>query len=352
MVLAAPAHADPNTVNPIPGLNGTNGLPDLRGRSSAVAQATGLLSPNRTQNENVLGTDLGVMWDNGNGQVLTAFGDSAGLGVPNLLAGSLWSWRSNVLFRSSDHDLADGMIFDSTPRDLLGQAKELVPSPKVPFVEISRIPTAGVAVDGVQYMSLMSVNHWSDPGRWETNYSGLAVSTDNGENWAVAPETNRPNADGNRNFQMSAFLRDGGFVYQYGTPPGRGGLAYVARVPERQVRDLGAYEYWNGAEWKKGDVNAAVPIVFGGVGELSVQYNSYLGQYLMLTTDNANSVVMRRSPTPTGPWGPPEVLVDTRELPTAYGAYIHPWSSGPDLYFLTTVHSNYNVLLMHTTLTP
>ncbi|GAA4482904.1 hypothetical protein GCM10023094_33750 [Rhodococcus olei] len=350
LAVTAPAHADPNTVNPIPGLNGTSGLPDLRGRSTAVSQATGLLSANRTQDENVLGTDLGIMWDNGNGQVLTAFGDSAGLGIPNLLAGSLWSWRSNVLFRSADQNLTDGMTFDSTPRDLLGQSKELVPSPKIPYVEISRIPTAGVAVDGVQYMSLMSVNHWGDPGKWETNYAGLAVSTDNGENWVPAPETNRPNVDGNRNFQMSAFMKDGGFVYEYGTPPGRGMLAYVARVPEKQIRDLGAYEYWNGTEWKKGDVNAAAPVVFGGVGELSVQYNSYLGQYLMLTTDNFNSVVMRRSPTPTGPWGPPEVLVDTRELPTAYGAFIHPWSSGPDLYFLTTVHSNYNVLLMHTTL--
>ena len=350
LAVAAPAGANPNTVNPIPGLNGTSGLPQLPGPANAVAQATGMLSPNRTQDENVLGTDLGIMWDNGNGQILTAFGDSAGLGVPNLLAGSLWSWRSNTLFRSADRDLYDGMTFDSTPRDLLGQSKELIFSPKIPYVEISRIPTAGVAVDGVQYMSTMSVKNWGDPGKWETNFADIAVSTDNGENWVEAPETRRPNVEGNRNFQMGAFMKDGGYVYQYGTPPGRGQLAYVARVPEREIRNLGAYEYWNGGEWKKGDVNAAAPIVFGGVGELSVQYNQYLGQYLMLTTDNLNSVVMRRSPTPTGPWGPPEVLVDTRALPSAYGAYIHPWSSGPDLYFLTTVHSNYNVLLLRTTL--
>lgn len=350
LAVAAPANADPNTVNPIPGLNGTSGLPQLMGPATAVSQATGLLSANRTQDQNVLGTDLGIMWDNGNGQILTAFGDSAGLGIPNLLVGSIWSWRSNTLFRSSDRNLADGMNFDSTPRDLLGQSKELIPSPKIPFVEISRIPTAGVSVDGVQYMSLMSVKNWGEPGKWDTNFSELAVSTDNGENWVEAPETKRPNTDGNRNFQMSAFLKDGGYVYQYGTPPGRGQLAYVARVPERQIRDLAAYEYWDGGAWRKGDANAAAPIVFGGVGELSVQYNQFLGQYLMLTTDNANSVVMRRSPSPTGPWGPPEVLVDTRQLPTAYGAYMHPWSTGPDLYFLTTVHSNYNVLLLRTPL--
>ena len=350
LAFTAPAGADPNTVNPIPVLNGTNGLPVLHGRSQAVAQATGLLSANRTQDYNVLGTDLGIMWDHGDGQVLTAFGDTAGLGIPNLLAGSLWSWRSNILVRSSDRDLADGMTFDSTPRDIVGQSKELIPSPKIPFVEISRIPTAGIAVDGVQYMSMMSVKNWGDPGKWVTNYSSLAFSADNGENWVEAAATRRPPENGNRNFQMGAFVRDGGFVYQYGTPAGRGGLVHLARVPEKEILDLGAYEYWDGGAWVPKNPDVAAPIAFGGVGELSVQYNAFLGQYLMLTTDERNSVVMRRAPAPTGPWGAPEVLIDGPELPSMYGAYMHPWSSGPDLYFLTTVHSNYNVLLMRTTL--
>ena len=352
IAFAVPAAANPNVVNPIPGLNGTNGIPHLTGRTQAVAQQTGLLSPNRTQDANVLGTDLGIMWDNGQGQVLTAFGDSAGLGLPNLLSGSIWAWRSSTLFRSSDGILSDGMNFDSSPRDIFGQSKELVPSPKIPFVEISRIPTAGVAVGNTQVMSMMSVKNWGPAGTWETNYSGLVYSHDNGENWTVAPETQRPNVGGNANFQMSSFVKGGGFVYQYGTPAGRGGLVHVARVPEAQIMDLGAYEYFDGGKWIKGNPDVAKPIVAGGVGELSVAYNEYLGQFLMLTTDHNNSVVMRRSPSITGPWSGPETLVDARELPSAYGAYIHPWSSGPDLYFLTTVHSNYNVLLMRTTLTP
>ena len=352
IAFAGPAAANPNAINPIPGLNGTNGIPHLTGRTQAVAQQTGMLGPNRTQDSNVLGTDLGIMWDNGQGQVLTAFGDSAGLGLPNLLSGSLWAWRSSTLFRSSDGILSDGMNFDSSPRDIFGQSKELVPSPKIPFVEISRIPTAGVAVGNTQVLSMMSVKNWGPAGTWDTNYSGLVYSQDNGENWTVAPETQRPNVGGNANFQMSAFVKADGFVYQYGTPAGRGGLVHIARVPEPQIMDLGAYEYFDGAKWIKGNPDVAKPIMPGGVGELSVAYNEYLGQYLMLTTDQYNSVVMRRSPSVTGPWSPPEVLVDTRELPTAYGAYIHPWSSGRDLYFLTTVHNNYNVLLMRTTLTP
>nr|WP_040784317.1 DUF4185 domain-containing protein [Rhodococcus ruber] len=343
--------ANPNAINPIPGLNGVNGLPELRGRTQVVAQQTGMLSTNRTQDLNVLGTDLGVMWDNGRGQVLTAFGDTAGLGLPNLLSGSIWAWRSSSLFRSSDRNLADGMTFDSAARDFFGQAKELVPSPKIPFLEISRIPTAGIAVGDTQFLSLMSVKNWGPAGSWETNFSGLAFSHDNGENWTVAPQTERPNAEGNRNFQMGAFVRHGGFVYQYGTPPGRGGPVHLARVPEQQILDLAAYEYWDGGAWVR-DVNAARPVMTGGAAELSVQWNDHLGQFVLLTTDAHNSVVLRRAPSPTGPWSAPEVVLDTRELPTAYGAYIHPWSAGPDLYFLTTVHQNYNVLLLRTTLHP
>ena len=338
---------NPNAVNPIPGLNGTNGLPQLHGRTRAVFQATGLASPNNTQNFNVLGTDLGIMWDNGRGEMLTAYGDTAGLGLPNLLAGSIWAWRSSILVRSHGRNPANGILYDSVVRDIFGQAKDLVPSPKIPFIEISRIPTAGISVDGVQYMSLMSVKNWDQPGQWTTNFASLAVSGDNGENWAELPQTRRASEAGNRNFQMNAFLKDGGFVYEYGTPPGRNTLAYIARVPEHDIANLDRYEYWNGHDWKKNDPNAATPIT-GGVGELSVQYNQFLGQYIMLTTDPWNSVVMLRAPSPIGPWSPPEVLIDTRELPTAYAPSIYPYPTGSDLYFLTTIHSQYNVVLMRT----
>ncbi|MBD0322635.1 MAG: DUF4185 domain-containing protein, partial [Aldersonia sp.] len=217
-------------------------------------------------------------------------------------------------------------------------------------IEISRIPTAGVAMNGVQYMSMMSVKNWGDPGSWDTNFSTIALSGDNGENWVEAPESRRPAAGGDRNFQMSAFLNNGGYLYQYGTPPGRNNSAHLARVLPQHIRNLAEYEYWNGREWKKNDVNAAIPIVPSGVGELSVAYNQFLGQYVMLTTDQFNSVVMMTAPNPEGPWSPPRVLIDTRELPTAYAPSIYPYSSGSDLYFLTTIHSQYNVVLMRTPL--
>ena len=347
--LATPASANPNAINPIPVLNGTNGLPQLHGRTQATFQATGMASPNATQNYNVFGTDLGIMWDNGHGEMLTAYGDTAGIGFPNLLIGSTWAWRSNVLVRSHTTNPAGGIFYDSVVRDGLGQARDLVPSPKIPGVEISRIPTAAISAGGNQYMSLMSVKDWGQPGQWTTNYSSLYVSRDNGETWGEAPNTRRPSSKGNAKFQMSAFLKDGGYIYQYGTPSGRNHDTFLSRVKEGDIANLGAYDYWTPKGWKRGDVDGASPIT-SGVAELSVMYNQALGQYLMVTTDPVNSVVLRRASKPEGPWSTPEVLIDTRELPTAYAPQIFPYQTGRDLYFLTTVHTQYNVVLMRTRL--
>ncbi|QIS23297.1 DUF4185 domain-containing protein [Nocardia terpenica] len=342
-VAAAPAGADPNNINPIPGLNGSVGLPHLNGPTQAVFQLTGMASPNRTERFNVLGTDLGIMWDDGRGQMITAYGDTAGLGVPNLLAGSVWAWRSNILFRSpGGADAVDGVHYTSFVDNPL-------PSPKIPGIEISFIPTAGVSVGGVQYMSMMSVREWGGDGHWDTNFSTLAASGDDGQTWAQLPTTRRGNDNGFQNFQQAAFLKAGGYVYRYGTPAGRNNPGFIARVKEADIANIDAYEYWDGQDWKPHAADAAKPIV-GGVGELSVAWNQYLGQYVMLTTDPFNSVVLRTAPAPEGPWGPPRVLIDARELPTQYAPMIYPYQTGSALYYALTVHNQYNAVLMRSPL--
>src|SRR4029078_535299 len=77
---------------------------------------TGINPPGRFNNNtpgplNIYGTDLGLIWDHGTAdnsgtsvdehQVLIAFGDTFGPNSQN--------WRSNVLLRSSDSLLADGI---------------------------------------------------------------------------------------------------------------------------------------------------------------------------------------------------------------------------------------------------
>lgn len=366
----------------------------------------------------VSGTDVGVMWDNGieddlttdynEHQVLIAFGDTFGLrSVPGE------DWRFNSLMRSADTYLADGMEvpdgefgngnwFGGTPlwdvppnRDYLNYARRIIHPEELPSGAkpgITLIPTAGVALPSTdpdaiggmtQYVSFMSVTQWGSAGRWTTNFSGIAYSIDNGENWKIAPSSIRYNDpySGNANFQQSAFVRgDDGYVYAYGTPNGRQGAAYLSRVLEKDILDISKYEYYNKgsagglfgigatkAGWYKNQP-AKATAVFGAseqgacgavkpgvqVSEMSVQYNKQLKKYVVLYGDQSNNIVMRTSDTPQGTWSAAKVLM-SQQPGGIYAPMMHPWSpstlgTGSDLYWNLSIWSEYNVMLMKTDL--
>jgi hypothetical protein len=355
----------------------------------------------------IYGTDVGTMWDNGipdnpatvginEHQVLIAVGDT--FGGPNSA-----DWRANTILRSSDTVLFDGITIPNGqwytgnwfggaplgPDGFPNRARQVIFASGLP-AGVTLIPTAGISVPtpgtefGVtQYMSFMSVTQWGAPGQWTTNYSALAYSTDNGENWTVAPSTVRYNQpwSGNQNFQQSAFVRPGdGYVYMYGTPNGRQGAAYLSRVPERDILNLSMYEYyskgtaggWFGwgatpAGWYRNDPSKATP-VFGQdtgacgvanagnqVSEMSVQYNKYLKKYVVLYGDQFNNIVMRTSDTPQGTWSAAKVLMP-QQTGGIYAPMMHPWSpstmgTGSDLYWNLSLWDRYNVMLMRTDLT-
>lgn len=342
--------------------------------TSLVDFVTGPNSPNHTlQRFGISGTDLGIAWDNGdpgNHQVLMAFGDTFGYcGVHGQ------QWRYNTLFRSSDRDLSQGIhVADGVPNDIhsgspvwaAGLSKQVVNTIHKAPHETGIIPTAAIAIGRTQYMNYMSIQHWGRDGEWSTNYSAIARSVDNGQNWGIFPGTIRtasPDAipgagftPGNENFQMGAFMRgNDGYLYSFGTPSGRGGAAFLSRVPPNVLPDLSKYQYWNGdngGHWVPGNPGAATPIFPGPVGEMSGQYNSYLKQYLvMYTNGGSNDVVARTAPAPEGPWSPEQPLVSSFQMPGGiYAPMIHPWSSGRDLYFNLSLWSAYDVMLMHTVL--
>ncbi|MCV7437543.1 DUF4185 domain-containing protein [Mycobacterium seoulense] len=342
--------------------------------TSLVDWVTGPDGPNKTlQRFSISGTDLGIAWDNGdpaNRQVLMAFGDTFGYCK---VKGQ--QWRYNTLFRSSDHDLSHGIhIAEGVPNDRYSGSPVWAPSLSKQVVntihkaahETGIIPTAGIAIGRTQYMSYMSIRQWGRDGEWSTNYSAIARSNDNGQNWGIFPTSIRtasadaiPGAGftpGNENFQMGAFMKgNDGYLYQFGTPSGRGGAAFLSRVPPGQLPDLTKYQYWNGDEggrWVPNNPGAATPIFPGPVGEMSAQYNNYLKQYLVLYTNGgSNDVVARTAPTPQGPWSPEQPLVSSFSMPGGiYAPMIHPWSSGRDLYFNLSLWSAYDVMLMHTVL--
>jgi Domain of unknown function (DUF4185) len=403
--------------NPAPGFP-TPGM-QLSPSTSFVNWVTGNFPVNNTFDRfGISGTDLGIMWDNGitdnpnttvnEHQVLIAFGDTFG---NHAVPGE--EWRSDTMFRSSDSNLSDGIsvpdghyvgtgpessdVFAGSPLDRnqwlqFGRtfSKQLLANPNL-GPSVTLIPTAGISVPtpgtkygATQYMSFMAVQQWGAPGQWTTSYSAIATSVDNGESWQVAPQTVRYNQGwtGNQNFQQMAFVRPGdGFVYVYGTPNGRQGSAYVARVPEQSMLDLTKYQYYSTgnpgffgwgatpAGWITNNPGAASPImpppatagacgaVNNGatVSELSVQYNKYLHKYVALYTDQFNNVVMRTADQPQGTWSTAKVLMP-QQSGGIYAPMMHPWSpstlgTGSDLYWNLSLWNEYNVMLMKTDLT-
>ncbi|ACQ79887.1 carbohydrate-binding protein [Beutenbergia cavernae DSM 12333] len=325
--------------------------------ATVVAQLTGVDATTDTAAQwGVTGTDLGIMWDDGAGGVLTAFGDTFGDWTGP--GGGGGDWRSNVLLRSTDTDLADGMTFDSAVEDTPGHAGEIIPSLKQPGVEHTTIPTAGIEVDGVQYLAFMSVRQWGPPGQWDTNFSRIAYSSDGGQTWnsTDGPTWENPGAatsEGDHPFQMVAFERRDGYLYMFGTPNGRLGAAHVARVAEADILDKAAYEYWTGEGWESGegaDVRAA-EIVAPNVAELSVRYDAHSQRWLMTHLDQNLDLVLLSAPSPEGPWADRQVVASFADYPGLYGGYIHPWSPDGELYIALSQWDPYNVFLIRVGLT-
>ena len=330
---------------------------DLAGPTTAVtvAKLTGQQSINDTDSRYaVFGTDLGVTWDSGKGQTLMAFGDTFGAGWIGFGGGGD-DWRCQTLARTSDTNLSDGVTFDDMVIDRPGHAKQLLPCKQSEADgEVTVIPTAGIAVGNRQYLHYFSIKTW---GPWTTNHAGIAYSDDNGETWVKDPKTrwiNTPTYD--QPFQMAAFMREGKWVYMYGTPNGRYGSVHVARVRSDKLLSLSAYEYWDGKKWQADDQKAA-PIAIGPAGEMTVGYDKYLDRYVMATLDEYRAaIVMREAPTPVGPWSGQRVLVQGGEgiqYAGLYAPFFNPasLSSGsPDLYFNMSLWGPYNVFLMKTTL--
>lgn len=405
----------------------------VSGNTVRITNVTGPGGLNNTTTRfGIGGTDLGIMWDNGvrdnpttavnEHQVLIAFGDTFSNPTPVRTGG----WRMNTLFRSTDTVLSNGMyIPDGIPHDpgMYSGSPMTDPNFSREIIgnyhygtgsEVTMIPTAAISVPGAgkdgatrQYINYMAVRSWDTPGQWTTNYSAIAYSDDNGQNWTVVPQssvrpaaagrtiTTLPFVEGDQNFQQGAYVRKytvdpltgkplknaagqeitDGHIYSYGTPAGRAGTAYLSRAAEADILDKTKYEYWNGTSWTPGNPAAAKPILppstttsfFGRVktttyptvSEMSVQYNSYEKKYVMLYGDKNNNIVMRKANSPEGPWSAPITLVAASKMPGLYAPMIHPWSSTDNvsaedqkyLYWNLSTWDDYQVKLMRTDLT-
>lgn len=277
----------------------------------------------------VHGTDLGIMWRDSRGRLAVVFGDTYGAGWGGRGAGpETADWRCNTLAFATDDLRIESMVTDRPGH----AAQILARDPAVP--EDTVIPTAGFSWGGRDHLHYMSVRSWGTGGRWTTNYAGLAHSDDGGRTWVKEPRW--PSAAG---FQMGAFAGRAGHVYLFGTPSGRLGDARLARLAGS------GFEYWTGTRWSRSP-SAAAPVMAGPVGELSVQYNDVLGQWVAMHLDEHRAaIVLRTAPEPTGPWTAGRVVADGAEFPGLYGGFLHP-DNGSVLRFTMSRWDPYHVVLM------
>lgn len=351
-----------------PMLQGTPGktLTVLKGPTQAMHLLTGAGSPQRTDQRWALAdTDLGIAFTDENGDTILAFGDTVACdGTPT-------DWRSNTLVRTRDRDYTDGLHIDqaltATGFHDEGKAVEFIPSLKIPGIEHTTIPTAGIAVGDALYIDYMSVRSWGAPGEWVTNYAATVKSTDGGETWQLVPESLRINNSGhadvlaalpelpagygvkNGQLQMSALVHgDDGWIYRMSTPSGRQGQAVLARIAPEDFPDESAFTYFDGVGWQ-GDPSSAVPVLDGKVSELSLTYNDHLGQWVAMCIDG-NGMVLRTASELTGPWPEKRMLVNTGTIPDLYGGFVLPYNDDRYLYYVATTWSSYNVMLMRTDL--
>lgn len=318
-------------------------------KAKKIARVTGatlegetIPNPNQTHtNYGLTATDLGVIWnattDPNKKKVMIAFGDSYDDGWGGFGGGGdPEGWRGNVLAISEDTNLSDGLTFSSmiTEENNDSYAKEIIYSEHDTSGngDWTAIPTAGVSVGTRHFIHYMQIKNWGENGRWNTNFSEIAYSDDEGQNWTKSGVK----WDATSKFAQAAYLKKDGYVYMFGTPAGRFDNAYLARVAEKDILVKERYEYWNGSGWTEGDESAAAAVVDAPVSELSVVYNSYYDKYIMMyLNENRYAMVIRSSSSLTEGWSAETEVATGAEFPGLYGGYIHPWTNdGKDLYFL------------------
>ena len=131
------------------------------------------------------------------------------------------------------------------------------------------------------------------------------------------------------------------------------------KVDVDKLEDLNAYSYLTGVdengqpEWVQGNegIAQAEVIIRDPVGEISVTYNEYLGNFVMTyLNESLGAVVMREGVTPWGPWGKEFLLAQGSQYPSLYGGYMcdkYMEDGGKTFYFaMSQFFPVYNILWM------
>lgn len=151
--------------------------------------------------------------------------------------------------------------------------------------EVSKIPTTAWSNGTHMIVWYFSVREFLGDS-WDCNNASVAIAPVSGPsawNFHLQPELVWTKGS---SFQMFAVvhcqecpLAGDGYIYIMGTPCGREGSAYLARVNEENILDQSSWQYFHNADthhsqdasmWSS-NISLATVVLKGGVGELSVR---------------------------------------------------------------------------------
>lgn len=312
-----------------------------------------ILSPNNTARDyDIGGTDLGIYWKMDDEKVGILFGDTYG---KDWRPGHTPNWRSNAMGWTTDKDLSDGLTIDGMITEPASVAKQIIYSAHITtgFGDWSSIPTAAIRIDGKDYVHYMNVMAWNPI--WVTNWSGFAVSKDDGNTWELHKELF---SSVSKFAQMALWEKDG-YIYSMGSIIGRRGKPYVARFKKENILRPEKWEYWNRTNgWDEGREAYSTPLFGNDKDEMYAEptliYHDHFKKWITVYYNEIkNRIVLRSADEITGPWSKEQLIATGVEYPMPYGGFIYPLNlDKPEIYIsLSQWDPLYNVFLMRVELT-
>jgi len=242
--------------------------------------------------------DLGITF-NHNNQLYLLTGDT---GTGDIFA-------PNAMAYSSDVSPSDCLDFNWSVKSNGG------PKFFFPIIDpASTVPGGAISIDDTIYIFMMDVLRWEQP---VIARSLLIKSDDNGQNfstvWRDEPDSKFINISPVLGEHPS--IPNKQVVYMIASGKYRESPVYLAYVEIKDISDKTKYQYYTGLEnrlpkWSNQE-NLAKPIVAGvKVGELSVQWNSYLNKWLLAFFDyNSNDMFFTTAEKFWEGWSKPKLVL-------------------------------------------
>ena len=275
---------------------------------------------NRTKSRfGVVGTDLGSSFEH-QGRIYFLFGDTIG----ERREGS-----------PSDDSIAYSE--DTNPEDCVALNFVTGPdgrylSPRIPGIRLRafEVPTGGFSSNGVMYV-FFTTDHSEQRvmGR-----SILARSTNNAQSFQYLYDVSRDKFINiapvivNNSDILGLPAREGQGLLLWGSGTYRRSDPYLAYIPLSSVEDRGTLSYFSGLtaegspHWSTSEAEAMSLFTHPCIGELSVAWNPFLRQWLMLyNCGNPRGINFRVADQPWGPWSETQTL-------------FHPWEDDGYCHFM------------------